>query len=193
MRLCRLLCWQRTRTATMGIEAAVGPHSDCPLVRSEPAPPFHAGSGRRRGRCWPGPRAAGTSARRRFRRRWPAAGDSPGRRCMHPPWPVRGRSSNPAMVKSRAFQAMASNSRLGPVCPHRKLRQERYPRAPCPGCRLSRRWIGVVNAVAGAPMPPASSSCRRCWLGLGPGPGPRDGQHGAGPGELAREGSARHC
>ena len=34
-----------------------------------PAPPFHAGSGRRHERCWPGPRAAGTSARRRFRRR----------------------------------------------------------------------------------------------------------------------------
>ena len=31
------------------------------------------GSGRRRGRCWPGPRAAGTSARLRCRRRWPAS------------------------------------------------------------------------------------------------------------------------
>ena len=47
-----------------------------------------------------------------------------------------------------------------------------------------------------AQMPPASSSCRRCWLGLGPGPGPGAGQPvGAGPGARPtwREGSARHC
>ena len=52
---------------------------------------------------WFSPRAAGTSARRRFRRRRPAAGDSPGRRCSprikygagcgggRPPWPVHSR------------------------------------------------------------------------------------------------------
>ena len=47
---------------------------------------------------WFSPRAAGTSARRRFRRRRPAAGDSPGHRCSRgggrPPWPVhRSRDS----------------------------------------------------------------------------------------------------
>ena len=31
---------------------------------SAPAPPSHAGSGRRHGRCWPGPRAAGHGQQR---------------------------------------------------------------------------------------------------------------------------------
>ena len=63
-----------------------------PAVR---APPFPAGSGRRRG----GVGAALTPVSRRFRRQWPAAGDSPACRYSRgggrPPWPVRrSRSSN---------------------------------------------------------------------------------------------------
>ncbi len=79
----------------VGIEATVGPHRElsCKPHHGAPGPPFHAGSGRRPERCWPGPREAETSARRRCRRRWPAAGDSPAGRCNHgdapPPWPVR--------------------------------------------------------------------------------------------------------
>ena len=79
----------------MSVEAAVGPYRE--LLRgprrSVPAPPSPAESGRRPGRCWRGPRAAGTSAHPRCRRRWPTAGDSPACRYsrggVRPPWPVR--------------------------------------------------------------------------------------------------------
>ena len=62
-----------------GIEAAVGTHGELGNAGPAVANPAHrsAGSGRRRERCRPGPRAAGPSARRRCRRRRPTAGDSP--------------------------------------------------------------------------------------------------------------------
>ena len=64
---------------SVGVEAAVGPHRELspgPTVAPPARAPSHAGSGRRHGRCWPGPRAAGTRAPRRCHRQWPAAGDS---------------------------------------------------------------------------------------------------------------------
>ena len=80
---------------SVGVEAAVGPRRKLPAGpgTAHPGSPFHAGSGRRPERCWCGPRAAGTSALRRCRRRWPTAGDSPACRYSRggvpPPWPVR--------------------------------------------------------------------------------------------------------
>ena len=105
-----------TATTAWVYEAAVGPHSELPAEPrfvANPYPPFHAGSGRRRGRC-PARSldAAGEhqhvagSVRRR-----PAAGDSPGRKEAvargggHPPWPVR-RSSQ--IVESRSIVNGAS-------------------------------------------------------------------------------------
>ena len=82
------------RDQGVGIEAAVGAHRELspgPTVAHPPHRFTQEVGGAPNG--VPGPRAAETSARRRFRRRWPAAGDSPAGRCScgggHPPWPDR--------------------------------------------------------------------------------------------------------
>ena len=76
-----------------GVEAAVGPRRmSCPTGNGtrEPGSLFHAGSLRSPERGWRGHRAAGTSARRRCRRRWPTGTDCPAyqysRGGVRPPW-----------------------------------------------------------------------------------------------------------
>ena len=108
---------------SVGVEATVGPHRELPAgpAVAAPAPPFHAGSGRRHGRCWPGPRAAGTSAPRRCRRQWPAAGDSRGRRYSRggalPPWPVHRsrRWSSPGRWSGASRRVRPQRPRPGPT------------------------------------------------------------------------------
>ena len=57
----RTSCLRRRRRRRC--RAAVGAHRQQPALRQRgPGPPSHAGSGRRRGRCWRGPRAAAPSA-----------------------------------------------------------------------------------------------------------------------------------
>ena len=64
----------------VGVAAAVGAHGELPAGPAVAHPahrlPQEVGGAPRRG-----PRAAETSARRRYRRQWPAAGDSPAGRC----------------------------------------------------------------------------------------------------------------
>ena len=76
-------------------------------------PPFHACSGQRRGRCWPGHRAGGPSARRHCRQahRSSLSGHSPALPVLAdiggglPPWPVRRSRST---VESRSMVNGAS-------------------------------------------------------------------------------------
>ena len=117
---------------------------------------------------------------------------------------VNGPSPGPAP----ADQARASSSRLTRSSWRTWPPPEAAQEGPQGGWRLDyaadgasrpagAQHVGVVNAVSSGQKqkPPASSPCRRCWLGLGRDPGPGAGQPvragpDAGPAWLA--GSAQH-
>ena len=207
----------------VGVEAAVGPHRELSPGPAVAHPPhrLNAGSGRRRERCWRGPRAAGPSARRRCQRPRPTAGDSPAGRCScgggRLPWPahrlsqmvesrsmVRGVSPGPAP----AAQARASNSRLTRsswrTCPHRKLRRK-VPRVdgaltvPPRKCGRSRRCATRRRRQCSHRQPAQTQPAVMILAGVRPARGIAQVQArpvpvGASPGAGPRwwEGSARH-
>ena len=165
--------------------------------RSAPVPPSPAGSGRRRGRCWPGPRAAGTSARLRCRRRWPAAGGSPACRYSRgggrPPWPVRRsrRWWSPGQWSGARRRVPPRPAKPGPATRGSPGRVDgRGPTGSCAGRFAQGGWrldraaarvqaVPPVRNTSASSMqsPPASadatasSSCRSC----SPAPGHRPG------------------
>ena len=172
----------------VGIEAAVGPHRELapgPAV-ANPAHRFTQEVGGAAVRCWPGPRAAGTSARRRFRRRRPAVGDSPAHRCSRGGvrhllgqsvasrrWWSPGRwSRGPSPGPAPAAQARASNWRLTRsnwrTWPHRKLRRK-VPRVEGVLAVKPRTWAVPPVAVTASQR----GSDQRHYLVAGVGPARR--------------------
>ena len=172
MRLCRLLCWRmvmekrtsiRRQTATTAcIEAAVGPHSELPAGPTVANPPHRQEVGGAAG--GPGPRAAGTSARRRFRRRWQQRVIAPGAGVAVVAGTLLGQSvgladrriqidgEGASRVQRRPSRPSSNSRSPGPVG-GRGGNCEYGWRAPChttqgAGCPAGAQHIGVVKVAA---------------------------------------------
>ena len=134
---------------------------------------FHAGS-RRPERCWRGPRAAGTSARRRCRRRWPTRVRPACRYGVPPPWrrrqgPVAG--SRPGLP--RPGQQASTD-----VAPAKAAQEGAQGGSTVPPCRVRNASASQCSGAEG------SSSCRprshRPGRGAGRDAGPVAEQPGVG-------------